>query len=158
MRCKFWLAALAAFLIGGAVTSTRAQAPAEQRVRAPEAEACKGCHADYVQSYLETKHGQHGNVKGPNCAACHGEVDAHAKAGGGKGVGGIIGFNNKAVPAERKSGTCLSCHQGNRHLAFWDAGEHRKQDVSCNDCHSLHGKPGPGATIALKKPNPTVAP
>jgi DmsE family decaheme c-type cytochrome len=53
---------------------------------------------------------------------------------------------------------CLSCHQGDRHLAFWDSGAHRKQDVACSDCHSLHGTPGPGSTIALKKPNPTISP
>ena len=36
-----------------------------QRKPAPEAEVCKNCHADYVQTYFETKHGQVGNVKGP---------------------------------------------------------------------------------------------
>lgn len=127
--------------------------------KAPEAEICRGCHADYVDSYLATKHGQHGNVQGATCVSCHGQgALEHAKQGGGRSVGGIVGFSNKAVPAERKSGTCLSCHSGNRHLAFWESGAHGKQDVACNDCHSLHGKPGPGSTIALKKPNPTIAP
>ena len=70
---------------------------AAQRTPAPEAAVCKNCHADYVESYLETKHGQAGNVKGPDCQTCHGNADAHVAAGGGKGVGGIIGFNNKAV-------------------------------------------------------------
>jgi len=49
-----------------------------QRKPAPEAEVCKNCHADYVQSYFETKHGQVGNVKGPDCQTCHGNADAHA--------------------------------------------------------------------------------
>ena len=145
------LAIAGAFFVSDAV--------AQQRSVAPEAEICKNCHAPYVESYLETKHGQTGNQKGPDCVSCHGQgALEHAKQGGGRGVGGIIGFNNPAITADQKAGTCLACHQGNRHLAFWDSGAHRKQDVACSDCHSLHSKPGPGATIALKKPNPTIAP
>ena len=37
------------------------------RVVAPEAEACKGCHEKYVETYAKTKHGQSGNSKGPDC-------------------------------------------------------------------------------------------
>jgi DmsE family decaheme c-type cytochrome len=148
-------ACIAAFAISSA--PALAQAPA-QRKPAPEAEVCKNCHADYVESYFRTKHGQGGNQRGPDCQTCHGNADAHVAAGGGKGVGGILGFDNKAHPAERKSGVCLTCHQSDRHLAFWDSGQHRKQDVACNDCHSLHGTPGPGSTIALKSPNPKVSP
>ena len=135
-----------------------AQPTPPPRTPSPEAEVCKNCHADYVESYLQTKHGQSGNRAGPDCTTCHGTALEHAKLGGGKGVGGIVGFNNKSMPADRKAAVCLSCHQGNRHLAFWDSGAHKKNDVACSDCHSLHGKPGPGSTIALKKPNPTVAP
>ena len=145
-----------AIAIAGAVFVS--DAVAQARTPAPESEICQGCHADRVESYKQTKHGQAGNQKGPDCVTCHGPALEHAKAGGGKGVGGIIGFNNKDVSAEKKSGTCLSCHGGNRHLAFWDSGKHRKSDVACSDCHSLHTKPGPGSNIALRKPNPTVAP
>lgn len=126
--------------------------------KAPEVEVCRNCHAEYVESYFATKHGQTGNVAGATCTGCHGDGMAHAASQGGKGVGGIVGFNNKQVPAARKSQACQSCHQGNRHLAFWDSGAHSKNDVACSDCHSMHGKAGPGATVALTKANPTVAP
>lgn len=129
-----------------------------QRTVAPESEVCKACHAPYVESYESTKHGQKGNVRGPDCQTCHVNALEHAKAGGGRGVGGILGFNNKSIPAERKAAICLSCHEGNRHLAFWDSGKHKKNDVSCNNCHSLHGTPGAGASYALNKPNPSVSP
>jgi len=130
-----------------------------QRSVAPEAEVCKNCHEDYVKSYLTTKHGQSANTKGPDCLTCHGQgALEHAKQGGGIGVGGVLGFRNKEIPAERKAAACLSCHASNRHLAFWDSGAHVKNDVICSDCHSLHGTPGPGSTIALNKPNPTAAP
>ena len=134
-----------------------AEAPPPRAV-APEAEICKNCHANYVENYLATKHGQHGNLKGPDCQTCHVNALEHAKAGGGRGAGGILGFNNKAITADKKAGVCLTCHEGNRHLAFWDSGKHKKNEVSCNNCHVLHGTPGPGATIALNKPNPSVTP
>lgn len=130
-----------------------------QRSVAPEAETCKTCHADYVATYLETKHGQSGNTKGPDCVACHGQnVLEHAKQGGGRGVGGTFSFGDKKVEADQKDTACLSCHESNRHLAFWDSGAHKKNDVACVDCHKMHQKPGPGSTIALAKDNPTVAP
>jgi DmsE family decaheme c-type cytochrome len=121
-------------------------------------EVCKACHAPYVESYLTTKHGQGGNLKGPDCQACHANALEHAQKGGGMGVGGILGFASKAISAERKAGACLACHEGNRHLAFWDSGKHKKNDISCNNCHSLHGPAGKGSSIALQRPNPTVAP
>ena len=123
--------------------------------QAPGPEVCKQCHGSYVESYLQTKHGQKGNVKGPSCQTCHGDGTEHVKGAGG---GGILGFNNKAIPADRKGAVCLGCHEGNRHLAFWDSGKHKKNDISCNNCHSLHGTPGAGASFALKKENPTISP
>src|SRR5205809_7378417 len=50
-----------------------APALAQTPPKAPEAEICKGCHADYVESYFKTKHGQHGNVAGATCVSCHGQ-------------------------------------------------------------------------------------
>ena len=150
-----WIQFLALALAGAFFISDAVAQPARDR---SEAEVCKGCHVDHVESYLATKHGQSGNTRGPECTTCHGTALEHAKQGGGRGVGGIFGFEGKSNPAEKKSAVCLTCHQGNRHLAFWDSGAHRKQDVACTDCHALHGKPGPGATTALRKPNATVAP
>lgn len=154
-----WFRAIGAIAFAlGFIGSAPAAAPAGRAV-APESEICKGCHSAYVEGYQATKHGQKGNVKGPDCVSCHGQSALeHAKQGGGRGVGGIFGFNNKAIPAEKKAAVCLSCHEGNRHLTFWDSGKHKKNDVSCNNCHTLHGTPGAGATVALRQPNPSVTP
>ena len=146
-------------LLGGIPALAAESAPGKQQV----VEICKACHAPYVESYLVTKHGQKGNLRGPSnqgdCLACHGQnALEHAKKGGGRGVGGIFGFNDPKVSADVKSDTCRACHMHDRHLAFWDSGRHRKNDVSCNNCHTLHGTPGAGSTIALNKPNPSVSP
>ena len=129
-----------------------------QRKPAPEAEVCKNCHADYVQSYFETKHGQVGNVKGPDCQTCHGNADAHVAAGGGKGAGGIIGFNNKAVPADRKSGQCpdLPRQQPPSRVLGCRPAPQAGRGMQRLPPSARHA--GAGSTIALKKPNPTVAP
>jgi len=150
-----WLSALAlsacVFMAGGA----GAAQPQDR------AEVCKGCHQAYFDSYAETTHAKKGHPRTPAnagaCEACHGDATAHIQAGGGKGVGNLRTFARKGGSEER-SGVCLTCHSSNRHLAFWDSGRHRKNNVACNDCHQLHGTPGPGSTIALRAPNPNIAP
>ena len=51
----------------------------------------------------------------------------------------------------RKSAVCLTCHENSTQLALWDSGVHKKQDVACSDCHTLHGPPktpaGYGTTL-----------
>lgn len=153
-------ALLALGLLAGASGSAQAQdQKAALRKVAPEAEICVACHEDRVKSYLATKHGASANTRGPDCISCHGQnALEHAKQGGGKGVGGIFGFNDKSVPAATKEAVCLNCHGSNRHLAFWDSGAHKANGVACNDCHKLHETPGPGLNVALNNPNPTIAP
>ena len=104
-----------------------------QRTPSPEAEVCKNCHAERVESYLSTKHGQKGNLQGPDCRTCHANADEHVKAGGGRGAGGIFGFNDKAHSAQQKSAVCLSCHQGTNRVN-WQSSTHANRDVACNSC------------------------
>ena len=148
-------------LLSGALLLLAAAPASAQQQAAPD--VCKACHADYYDSYAASKHGALGNKRGP---AGQGSSPArpgqnalqHAKMGGGRGVGGIFGFNDPKVAADTKAGVCMNCHGSDRQLAFWEAGQHRKNEVACSNCHSVHGTPGAGATIALNKPNPSVAP
>jgi len=64
----------------------------------------------------------------------------HLEKGGGKGTG-LIGFGKKD-DAAAKSEKCLSCHENGRVLTFWSMGAHKKNDVACSDCHSIHKKAG----------------
>jgi DmsE family decaheme c-type cytochrome len=129
---------------------------------APGPDDCKGCHESYVDSYAKSIHGQKGHPNSPEnaggCAVCHGDGAAHISAGGGRGVGGIKNPNSKTLSANEKSETCLACHSTSRNLAFWDSGKHKKNDVSCNNCHSIHAQRTAGNDKMLKTSNPSISP
>jgi DmsE family decaheme c-type cytochrome len=69
-----------------------------------------------------------------------------------------VRFGRGAVPALEQTEACMSCHGGNRHLAFWDSGRHGRNDVRCNDCHAVHARPPRGSTIAITRRDLTVSP
>ena len=124
----------------------------------PGPETCKSCHEDQFNSYTASIHGKKAHPSTPanagQCSTCHGDGTEHVKARGGRGVGGIINPGSKTMPAEQKDKVCLACHASSRHLAFWDSGKHRKNDVSCTSCHNTHG----GKQSLLRVDNPQIAP
>ena len=148
-----WLytACLLVIVLGALVVTDAVAAP-------PGPEVCAGCHAPYVETFNLSIHGAKGHPRSPAnngaCANCHGDGTKHVEAGGGRGVGGIMNPASKSMPAEQKDRICLTCHEANRHLAFWDSGKHRKNDVSCSNCHSTHGS----QESLLKITNPQIAP
>ena len=116
-------------------------------------DACKGCHEDRYKAFAATVHGKKvvpGNpANKEGCESCHGPGSVHVDKGGGKG--GIIAFK-KGENSDMRSAVCLNCHENSTQLALWDGGIHKKKDVSCNDCHSIHMGPkaamGYGTTLA----------
>lgn len=113
-----------------------AQAPAS----GPDAEACKNCHVEQYNTYAGSKHGVKGDNRTPanagGCATCHGNGSEHVKAGGGKGVGGIINPGSKTLASAARNSSCMSCHQKGR--GSWPGSKHQTNDVACASCHTMH--------------------
>jgi DmsE family decaheme c-type cytochrome len=122
----------------------------------PGTQACNRCHEDYVKSFEDSIHGKKGHPSSPanaqGCGTCHGDGTQHVKERGGRG--NIQNPAAKSLPAAEKDKVCLTCHASSRHLAFWDSGKHRKNDVSCTNCHNTHG----GLDSLLRIKNPQIAP
>jgi len=104
---------------------------------APTMPVCAACHERQTQSIVFTAHGAMNDAQGSMCQACHGDASEHLKDPSKKPENPF----SKIVPATaaKQSSVCLTCHVGNRHLAFWESGMHAKQDVSCANCHVMHG-------------------
>ena len=97
---------------------------------------CADCHEEAVHGLAMTKHGAKLDATDAVCRSCHGDVAAHLEDPTVKPAR-VFG---KEMLAPEKNAVCLSCHAGNRQLAFWDSGKHKKNDVACIDCHSIHGE------------------
>jgi DmsE family decaheme c-type cytochrome len=104
------------------------------------AKVCMTCHAAQAASFAKTLMGRIGKrQKGKfDCENCHGPGSAHVKAGGGRGVGGIISFrpNDKSRTAEQNNSICLTCHEhGDRTL--WRGSMHQTRGLMCTNCHTI---------------------
>lgn len=102
---------------------------------------CLGCHQMRNQTMSRSPHFKKA-VKGApvndyGCESCHGPGAQHVGKGGGKGVGGISSFGKNVAATERAS-VCLRCHESSKQNFFWEVSVHKKNDVACNDCHSVH--------------------
>jgi DmsE family decaheme c-type cytochrome len=101
--------------------------------------ACQTCHAPLIAEFQKTLMGKIGMTqKGKfECENCHGPGSAHVKAGGGRGVGGILSFgSDDPRSVEERNGICLGCHQkGER--TYWAGSVHETRGVACTNCHSV---------------------
>jgi DmsE family decaheme c-type cytochrome len=100
-----------------------------------ETPVCAGCHADQHASIEPTFHGAKNDAAGTMCQACHGDASEHLKDPLKNKMANRLG---KGVPAAERTAVCMTCHSGNRHLAFWESGKHARNDIACGDCHNIH--------------------
>jgi DmsE family decaheme c-type cytochrome len=115
----------------------RSSAPVDAHIIGSK--ACETCHAPLIAEFNKTLMGKIGGAqKGKfECENCHGPGSAHVKAGGGRGVGGILSFGaDDPRPAGEKNAICLACHQkGERN--YWAGSVHETRGVACTNCHSV---------------------
>ena len=105
-----------------------------------DGKVCLTCHATQAAVFEKTLMGKIGKTKKGmfECQNCHGPGSAHVKAGGGRGVGGIISFraDDKSRTAEENNQACLACHdKGNR--TNWHGSTHDERGLQCSNCHTV---------------------
>ena len=73
-----------------------------------------------------------------DCENCHGPGSAHVKAGGGRGVGGIISFrpDDLSRTAEENNSICLGCHEKGQRTN-WHGSTHDERGLMCSNCHTV---------------------
>ena len=100
---------------------------------------CLGCHASQVAEFQKTLMGRIAETQPGKfaCENCHGPGSAHAAAGGGRGVGGIMSFEaDDPRTAEEKNAICLACHErGDR--TNWQGSVHEERGLACVNCHTI---------------------
>jgi len=116
-------------------------------------EACADCHEEVTSDFTGNVHGRladfelHGWQKG--CESCHGKASLHVD---GSGDTAKILNPAKLDPAEAEA-LCVGCHTSGK-LMEWTFGEHALANVTCTDCHDMHG--GDTAKANLKKSDPEL--
>jgi DmsE family decaheme c-type cytochrome len=129
-----------------AATSPKGPVAGGKKTSAPveahfvDGKICLTCHASQAALFDKTLMGKIGKTKKGmfECQNCHGPGSAHVKAGGGRGVGGIISFrpNDLSRTAEENNETCLACHnKGNR--TNWHGSTHDERGLMCTNCHTV---------------------
>ena len=123
---------------GPVAGGTKSSAPVEASFVG--AKVCVTCHATQADSFSHTLMGRIGKTqKGKfDCENCHGAGSAHVKAGGGRGVGGIISFRpeDQSRTADENNAICLTCHQrGDR--TYWSGSTHETRGLMCTNCHTV---------------------
>ncbi len=133
------LAILLCLALGAVAGAAYAQQPASFG-KGTTVPVCANCHESQHLSIMLTAHGAKNDADGSMCQACHGDASAHLKDPMKAKPANV--FKKGASTAAQKDAICQNCHASNRHLAFWESGKHAKNEVSCSNCHNMHGKPG----------------
>jgi DmsE family decaheme c-type cytochrome len=133
MRIKPFVAGPCLWAICAALLAFPALA---QQPTASAVPVCVNCHERQNSTILLTAHGAQNDAAGSMCQACHGDASEHLKDPSKKPEN-VLG--SSVATAEAKSAVCLGCHSGQRHLENWAVSKHRRVDVTCVNCHSMHG-------------------
>jgi DmsE family decaheme c-type cytochrome len=110
---------------------------AQAKSAADSVPICVTCHEQQNSTILLTAHGAANDANGSMCQSCHGDATEHLKDPMRAKPANLLG--SKTATAAEKSAVCLTCHAGARQLENWSVAKHRKVDVTCVNCHTMHG-------------------
>ncbi|MFQ6758717.1 DmsE family decaheme c-type cytochrome [Desulfovibrionaceae bacterium CB1MN] len=98
--------------------------------------ACVDCHEKPVASFKASYHARIWQGKN-DCQSCHGATDKHVNDPSKET---ILSFDKSGGrTAADLSKQCLNCHASSSpHLALWEMGAHKRNDVTCVSCHDIH--------------------
>jgi DmsE family decaheme c-type cytochrome len=119
----------------------------------------KACHVhdkirrDFDLSTMGAQLSRESGLPLVNCESCHGpgslavepltpeRIAADAAAGKKTACDFKTFIDLNTLPAQAKSLICLKCHTANAtfNLHNWNASTHSLAEVSCSDCHKIHG-------------------
>jgi len=107
-------------------------------------DTCIACHEPQGKGFEGTKHSKLHTLeawknKVVGCESCHGPGRLHVEGNGDKLK--IVSF--KQMDPKASAETCLKCHAGKEAHNNFRRGEHWRNNVSCNTCHSAHGPEPP---------------
>ena len=112
-------------------------------------EVCMGCHFEQAETFSKTLMGRIfiNNPRSPReelgCEGCHGPGSLHVEEGGGRGVGGIVGFGKDSeYPVDARNAICLSCHESGMRT-HWQGSMHQSRNLACTNCHLVKKKLSP---------------
>ena len=113
------------------IAQTQQAAPAQAKQTKP---ICANCHEDKWNAIDLTAHGARNDSNGSMCQNCHGDATEHLKDPLKAKPPNPFA---QGKPASEQAAVCLTCHSGNRNLAFWTSGKHAINEVACSNCHSI---------------------
>ncbi|PLX81537.1 MAG: cytochrome C [Desulfuromonas sp.] len=115
------------------------------------AETCAGCHDELAAGQAEAIHGRLADFElmeaEKGCESCHGPGSLHVDD---PDYGKILKFGE--LTGDEVAAICSKCHTDGS-LMDWTHGEHAFADVTCSDCHTVHGA---GVGASLKKTDPEL--
>ncbi len=122
--------------------------------------ACEKCHEEQWEPFQSNPHHMADMDEGlvadqSGCEACHGPGSLHVEADGDEDdprFGTIKNFD-KMKPDEAAA-ACRTCHKTGDQF-HWDQSAHARNDVRCQDCHSIHAPKNEGGPALLKAEGPT---
>ena len=100
-------------------------------------DVCAGCHDEIAESFGMTAHSIYlsskAHLSGNTCESCHGSGVAHMEDGNPDEI--INPANANQFGAKE---LCLTCHDSHK-FDNWKFSAHNNADMTCADCHTVHG-------------------